>query len=296
MNLIIHTEYLFHTGQSPAHKVRSSIIPWDVHSVSVSRFTMYMCGIFFSYSLHGATAPCPITREYLQRRGPDYSNTICREFNRHGLQMVTDTPAPKASMIFSASVLSLRGDSIVEQPLEDPQTGSILCWNGEAWKINDMICKGNDAKPVFDLLLEAIQTTQKEDGSTLSSDEDTAQIVMKVFEIVSGPSAFVFYDAVNQKIFYGRDRLGRRSLLHKAESNERLLVSSVCHPVESNTWTEVQAGCICVLDLEKYTHHGLRQADIIKQGEGIGDPPERVKSEQTGELFFGGIFGLVQTP
>lgn len=255
-----------------------------------------MCGIFFSYSLHEAATPCPITYEYLQRRGPDSSNTICREFRRHGLQVIPDAPELKVSMIFSASVLSLRGDSIVEQPLEDPRTSSILCWNGEAWKINDTICEGNDAKLVFDLLLEATRATKKEDRSNTSSDEDTAQLVMKAFEKVSGPSAFVFYDGVNQNVFYGRDRLGRRSLLHRAESNGRLLISSVCHPLESNTWTEVQAGCVCVLDLERYTHHGLRQAHIMKQGESTGNPPDRLKLEHTEEALFDGLFCLVQTP
>lgn len=205
--------------------------------------------------------------------------------------MTTDASEMKASVIFSASVLSLRGNSVAEQPLEDPRTGSILCWNGEAWKINETVCQGNDAKLVFDALLQATKP-----NTTPSSDEETAYAVVNAFRGVSGPSAFVFYDGLSQKIFYGRDRLGRRSLLQRADSNGNLLISSVCHPIASETWTEVKAGWICILDLAKYTHRDPRQAGIGKYGESIDDPPENCKPNQNGEILLEGLCFLVHTP
>lgn len=205
--------------------------------------------------------------------------------------MATDSPELKASLTFSTSVLSLRGNSIAEQPLEDPQTGSILCWNGEAWKINDRVCKGNDAKAVFDVLLQAIKP-----NVIPSSAEETALAVINALRNVSGPGAFVFYDGLNQKIFYGRDRLGRRSLLQTADSSGNLLISSVCHPSESETWTEVKAGWMCVLDLTKYIHRGPCQANITKHGESIDDSLGKLELGHIGETVLKGLYVLVHTP
>lgn len=250
-----------------------------------------MCGIYVSCSRQGFAAPCPVTCEYLKRRGPDSFKTMYREFTGHGLHIAKDATKPKTSLIFSSSVLSLRGDSVAEQPLEDPQTGSILCWNGEAWKINGTLCNGNDTKIIFDNLLQAIKPK-----TTPSSDEEIAYAFVNAFRSISGPSAFVYYDGVNKKIFYGRDRLGRRSLLQRIDLDGNLLISSVCHSLPSEAWTEVKAGWICILDLAKYSHRDIYQADIVKYGEVQVDPPEECKQNHTREILLEGLNFLVLTP
>lgn len=248
-----------------------------------------MCGIHVSCSPHSFVAPGPVTCDHLKKRGPDSLKTIYREFTGgHGLQRAEDVPKPKAFLTFSASVLSLRGDSVTEQPLEDPRTGSILCWNGEAWKINGVLCKGNDTKIVFDTLLQA--TTPK---TTPSSDEEIAYAFMTSYRSISGPSAFVFYDGVNHKMFYGRDRLGRRSLVYRVEPDGNLLISSVCHSSSAETWTEVKAGWMCVLDLAKYTNQDSLQANIAKYGEAVDDPPEEREQTHLREAVVEGLNFLV---
>lgn len=234
--------------------------------------------------------PSTITCEYIKRRGPDCYNTIYREFNGGSLQ-ASDSPELKASMIFSTSVLSLRGNFIAEQPLEDSQTGSILCWNGEAWKINDRVCEGNDAKAVFDELLQAVKPNM-----IPSSAEKTALAVINALRNVSGPGAFVFYDGLNQNVFYGRDRLGRRSLLQAVDSSGNLLISSVCHPSGFETWTEVKAGSMCVLDLTKYIHRGPYQANIYEHEESFNDSLGKPKLGHIGETLLEGLYVLVHTP
>lgn len=250
-----------------------------------------MCGIYVSCSRHSFAAPCPVTCDRLKRRGPDRLKITYREFTGLGLQRAQDVPKPKAFLTFSASVLSLRGDSLTEQPLEDPRTGSILCWNGEAWKVNGTLCKGNDTKFVFDTLLQA---TKPE--TTPSSDEETAYAFVTLFRKISGPSAFVFYDGVNHRIFYGRDRVGRRSLIHRVEPDGTLLISSVCHSSTSEHWTEVNAGWIYILDLAKYTNQDFHQADIAKHGEIVVDAPEDCEQPHIRETLLEGLTFLVLAP
>lgn len=249
-----------------------------------------MCGIYISCSRQAFATPNSTTCEYLKRRGPDSFSTIYREFHRKRLQLANDVSEEKAFLIFSASVLSLRGDFVVEQPLEDPHTGSILCWNGEAWKINGTAFKGNDAKLVFDALLQA---TKPKTAPT--SDEELAYAVMNAFRNISGPSAFAFYNGLNHKIFYGRDRLGRRSLLQRLDPDGNLLISSVGHSSASETWTEVKAGWICILDLAKYTCRHFKQAGIT-ESESAVNSPEGCKQDHKGEMSLEGLDFLVHAP
>lgn len=266
-----------------------SLLHWKF-SVIANIYSLQMCGIYISCSRKTRAALSSVTCEYLKRRGPDSFKAIYREFPGHRLQTASDASEAKISLIFNASVLSLRGDSVVEQPLEDPQTGSILCWNGEAWKINGAACKENDTKSVFDTLIQATKPKM-----TPSSDEETADAFMNAFRSISGPSAFAFYDGLNQKIFYGRDRLGRRSLLQRVDPDGNLLISSVCHPSASQTWTEVKAGWICILDLAKYANRDFHEAGIA-ECENIVDPPEECKQNHNGEISLEGLSFLVHAP
>lgn len=134
-----------------------------------------------------------------------------------------------------STVLALRGGHITTQPFEDNRSGSSLCWNGEAWKIGSETVTGNDGRAVFDSLLSAssAQVTSK------SSDD-----VLKVLRSIVGPFAFVFLDRNNNQIYFGRDRLGRRSLLYKSDGNDTSLeFSSVADPA-SGPWSEVEADAI----------------------------------------------------
>lgn len=64
-----------------------------------------------------------------------------------------------------------------------------------------------------------------------------------------GPYAFVFYDAPNKRVYYGRDCLGRRSLLRKDAVDGTIVLSSVCNNASGEAWAEVDADGIHVVDL-----------------------------------------------
>jgi asparagine synthetase B (glutamine-hydrolysing) len=185
-----------------------------------------MCGIFCRISRHGFAHLTPETRALLQHRGPD------------SLQEYT-VKCDGVYLTFVSSVLSLRGDKIVSQPLVDGSSGSFLCWNGEAWLIDNSKVIGNDSIAVFDLLLKS----QLDEYSL-------EQSILDAFSRVRGPYACVFYSASQQSIYFGRDSLGRRSLVRSKLENGDLLISSVSTP-DSQSWEEVDATGMYVISFPK---------------------------------------------
>ena len=211
-----------------------------------------MCGIFFSCSQERHQPPSNALLDHLKRRGPDAADSMLLSvtlktiaLQNSGSKVQTRT----CFLNFLSTVLSLRGSSVVRQPLRDLGSGSILCWNGEAWKIGSQLIQGNDAEHVFDAFLDAIKRHSDNVDGMLASRDHSLQIVVDVLSSITGPYAFVFYDAQHHRVFYGRDVLGRRSLLIRRSSTTIIELSSICDPIGSEDWLEVEANGIYVLDL-----------------------------------------------
>lgn len=211
-----------------------------------------MCGIFFSYNEEEHRPPSNALLDGLQRRGPDGADSISPSvtlettaFRNSGSKMQKRT----CFLTFISTVLSLRGSSFVRQPLRNPESGSLLCWNGEAWKIGNQAIQGNDAEAVFDVFLNAMNRLSGNADDALASSNDSLQSVVDTLCSITGPYAFVFYDAQHHRVFYGRDALGRRSLLVRRYSKTSIILSSICDPKEPGEWMEVEADGMYVLDL-----------------------------------------------
>ena len=225
-----------------------------------------MCGIFISCSQKEHEAPSEKLLDDLKKRGPDHvgikprtaslENTT-RYMSRYHIWHLN----------FVSTVLSLRGDCIVRQPLEDPKSGCLLCWNGEAWKINNKIVKGNDAEAVFSLLLNAAQPYSTDVNNEFYSDDQCVQNIFKAIASIAGPFAFVFLDAKSNRIFYGRDALGRRSLLSKSYEAGSFAIASVSDATENDGWIEVEADGINML------HLGASGASLSQRSDGITHIP-----------------------
>jgi len=165
----------------------------------------------------------------LDQRGPDALDTVS-----------ILEPDLQLSLVFTSSVLSLRGTHITRQPLvnrtADSDFAHILCWNGEAWRYNgrEFLGHENDGDVIFNALVES-------QGN-----------ITKVIEQIEGPFAFVFYDRPRHKLWFGRDWLGRRSLLtSKPDLNSGLLtLCSVSNGTNNHDWTEVEADGIYCIDLD----------------------------------------------
>jgi asparagine synthetase B (glutamine-hydrolysing) len=193
-----------------------------------------MCGIFCSINQDGFITPDAATKKLLQNRGPDSTG-------QHQVLIDTASQAsPKLHATFLSTVLSLRGKTVVTQPLRN-EIGSILCWNGEAWSIGNDAVMGNDSQLIFNKLVSVLSTT---DGI-----EASIRAVTTLLSTIKGPYAFVFYDAPHKLMYYGRDCLGRRSLLQKSAVDGAIILSSVCDNASGESWTEVEADGLYVVDL-----------------------------------------------
>ena len=196
-----------------------------------------MCGIYASVSKTGPIHPNPELKQRLCRRGPDHLGELDTQ---------TNTEKGTVSLSFTSAVLALRGGHLAVQPLVDSRTGSILCWNGEAWNIGHGLVEGNDGETVFDLLTSRT--------SSLSAF-DSVNSVLETIQSISGPFAFVYFDKVHELLYFGRDCLGRRSLLLNVESINTIVQFSSIAGTICGSWREVEADGIYVLAISNVPAH-----------------------------------------
>ncbi|KAI1194585.1 asparagine synthase-domain-containing protein [Nemania serpens] len=210
-----------------------------------------MCGIHATITASTDSGLSPELRQSLVNRGPDHLGQAHREIP----QISSDE---KLRLYFTSTVLALRGDHITRQPLEeDVGVGSVLCWNGEAWRINGEPVPGNDGEAVFSLL-----------QSAASSSRQTREAhVVDVLRNIEGPFAFVYYDSAARRVYYGRDRLGRRSLLIKRPNEVDSITLSSIASVPTAGWEEVSSEGIWSIDLKVHDDisSGLSLQDHIVQ-------------------------------
>lgn len=179
-----------------------------------------MCGIFAAVSKGGHVQLDEELKANLSRRGPDH----------WGSALSSSSGAYQLS--FFSSVLALRGGHVTAQPLVDAGTGSILCWNGEAWKIAGSRISGNDGEAVLSLLSAA---------TMIAAPEDSRRGILDTLRSVQGPFAFVFFDKRHEIVYFARDCLGRRSLLFSIDEMGESIQFSSLAPPSSSHWHEVEA-------------------------------------------------------
>jgi asparagine synthetase B (glutamine-hydrolysing) len=195
-----------------------------------------MCGIFCSISRQAHALPSRTVEEHLKARGPDASNLI----------KIEPSQQSDGSSIFVtlfSTVLSLRGSTTTAQPYHRSEAGPFLCWNGEAWRVGSESPAGNDTEAIFQLL----QSSQ--DLASFETGHSSAEAVASLLSRVAGPYAFVYYHVQTSRLFFGRDLLGRRSLLYKIEESGDILISSITDGSSNGIWTEIEADGIYCIDL-----------------------------------------------
>ncbi|EPQ07820.1 Asparagine synthetase domain-containing protein 1 [Myotis brandtii] len=184
-----------------------------------------MCGICCSVSFSIEHFSKDLKEDLLcnlQRRGPDSSRQLLKSNANY-------------QCLFSGHVLHLRG-VLTAQPLEG-ERGDVLLWNGEVFSGVQVEAEENDTQVMFNCL------------SSCQNESD----ILSLFSEVQGPWSFIYYQASNHHLWFGRDFFGRRSLLwHFSNLGMGFCLSSVgSHTSEvANQWREVPASGIFRIDLK----------------------------------------------
>ncbi|TKY84569.1 hypothetical protein EX895_006471 [Sporisorium graminicola] len=178
-----------------------------------------------SSSLHSCW---PSVLENIRHRGPDCLNTFHHDF------FAATEPW---TVSLTSSVLSLRGDGITAQPLCSKDGRLLLAWNGQIFAWDDQQTssdRASSSRHRLDsgendaiILLDRIQQLLDQHIQD-RTDDACQQALCSALAEVEGPYAFVLLDRAQSKLYFGRDPLGRRSLLlHQSGDHSALAIVSV---------------------------------------------------------------------
>lgn len=192
-----------------------------------------MCGIFCQLAPPSAGAePHRRLRDNLRRRGPDSGRDAA--FAGAGYRCVC-----------SAHVLHMRG-ALTLQPLRDA-AGNALLWNGEVFGGVAVGPAENDAAVVSRTL-----------GSCGAPSE-----VLAALAAVRGPWAFVYHQGAADSLWFGRDVLGRRSLLWAWAAGTLTLSSVAAQTAGADPWKEVPAVGVFRVDLKEFGRTGSVSLELF---------------------------------
>ncbi|KAF9356729.1 hypothetical protein BGX26_004843 [Mortierella sp. AD094] len=256
-----------------------------------------MCGILFSIQKQDAES-CQVyeqtwstLQELNSRRGPSAQDT-------HKIIIAGNEPRSTETvnnqLEFYGAVLHLRGDTVTRQP-HISKSGNVLIWNGEIFDGIFVDHHQNDGRVLMDQL-EAI--------SDQESEKEHTKVFLEVMAKIEGPYAFVYFHASSSKVYFGRDCLGRRSLLwHRTikEGTEReianlpFILTSVGYSTFSSD----------LLALEEVPADGIYSLHLGSEGEksiarypwvpSIPDQPNVTECEYSMKLPFGRVNDHIPT-
>ncbi|OAD52969.1 Asparagine synthetase domain-containing protein 1 [Eufriesea mexicana] len=181
-----------------------------------------MCGIFCCVSQNHKSSikishEWEVCKNLVSARGPD------------GIQEKFENLTPNWFGHFVASVLWMQGSNLSEQPLID-SNGNILLWNGDIFSgklAQDNMCDTN-------VLLNALQSSSN---------------ILTVFQEIQGPYSFIYFQKSSSLLYFGRDIIGRHSLLIKINTDKNVLTLTSVASKEINKIIEIPAVGIFVMNL-----------------------------------------------
>ena len=186
--------------------------------------------------------------QMVRQRGPDHSQW-------HPVHAVDG----RFSMRLFSSVLHLRGQHICEQPYPvSDMDSSVLSWNGEIYAFNgqELDANQNDTQWIAEKVagFKARQLPVEAFENLLAFD---------LMASIEGPFAFVYYDSTYMRIYYGRDKLGRRSLMRKQNSKHGFIISSVAFCGDpGDGWKELECGVLFSLDIGMMEVNRIRYHNV----------------------------------
>ena len=159
--------------------------------------------------------------------GNDYYGEIC---------MRQEEGIIPSTVIMGAAILHMQGISLARQPFSGAE--GVLLWNGEIFGGEIQMTPGQSDTEAISQILDSLV--------------DPCNFLSKLHEKllckIEGPYAFVYHKKSTNRIYYGRDIFGRRSLLRCDGENYLLLCSSIVSDQESRP-EEINVNFIYELDL-----------------------------------------------
>ncbi|KAI3763695.1 hypothetical protein L2E82_13689 [Cichorium intybus] len=146
-------------------------------------------------------------------------------------------------LIFVGATLQLRGVYPITQPLVD-KSGNILVYNGEVFGGIEVNSDSNDTEILMQSLNKCCSCISHEHEDTCGNGKYS---VPEILSKIKGPWALIYWQESSKTIWFGRDAIGRRSLVvHWPSSKDsRFILSSVSPPSaidELNFWEELPCG------------------------------------------------------
>lgn len=176
-----------------------------------------MCGILVGFRGVDNDAIYESGRAMIRRRGPD-----------HACESKLDDSQFISSLF--ASCLFLQGET--PQPVQDAKF--VLCFNGELYC--DAIPSGvSDTQFLFDKL------------ASLANNELRTEFL----STMEGEWALAFYCMQTRTLLFGRDGLGRRSLMIAHSNNNIQCISSTAIPGTETMWRWTELACSCMYQLSE---------------------------------------------
>ncbi|KAG0150251.1 hypothetical protein CROQUDRAFT_652686 [Cronartium quercuum f. sp. fusiforme G11] len=171
-------------------------------------------------------------RRAIGPRGPDVQSEARVEIS-------DSSPAHNLNIQFFGSVLHMRGPSVTVQPIRAP-SGSVFLWNGEVFGGLPIDESMNDGERLFQEL----------------ESRAIGDSVSEVLKVIEGPYAFIYYDAARYQLWFGRDPLGRRSLmLAKPDMvDDTIIIASHFNGQELWPTSEVMAESLFLVELSTCLH------------------------------------------
>lgn len=154
-----------------------------------------------------------------------------------------DNQQDSLNVHLAASVLSIRGGVPVAQPLVTAE--HVLLWNGEIFSGLSIPAHANDTAFLFDALA----------GCTTDAE------LLSLMSRIRGPFAFVYFQRARRRLWFGRDCLGRRSLLWRVPSDaSHFVLCSTDVAVKEHYFTDVAPSGLYCLDLQERLGSGWQSS------------------------------------
>lgn len=185
-----------------------------------------MCGILLAAGQSAATTSSPASWSSLA--------TACTRRGPHAHATINKYLGGGSELRLLTSVLSLRGTNLTAQPFASTDGRYLFAWNGQVYSIErdgqdsssssraaaaQRLARGdNDGRILFEWLCEELHT---------SGDVETAlDTVFSSAALRDAEWAMTFVEVESGSVYFGRDALGRRSLL-VSQTSDKFVLSSV---------------------------------------------------------------------